>query len=292
LSPYYLTVSQCVDYNFRGLNNALFFVVTKVLIVFIDTKMGGIKTLLSNKVALITGSSRGIGAATAKLFAENGAAVAVNYNANKDAADAVVAEIENSGGKAIAIQADATEIDQAKALVAETQQKLGAIDILVLNANMPFPVVSFVDFQWEDFEKKLTSELKASFFCCQEVVPSMIENKAGNIVLVSSGLSRQPGPGFIAHSTAKSGLDAFGKSLAMELGGHGIRVNVIAPGLTLTDATAFHPDEIKQMIALNTPLGRVAEPEDIAGAILMMACEHSKFVSGTYTPVCGGMQMI
>ena len=249
-------------------------------------------TLLSNKVALVTGASRGIGAATARLFAENGASVAVNYLANKDAAEGVISDIEKSGGKAIAIQADATDFDQVKSLVAETQQKLGNIDILVLNANMPFPVVPFVDFQWEDFEKKLTSELKASFFCCKEVVPGMIAQKAGNIILVSSGLSRQAGPGFIAHSTAKSGLDAFGKSLALELGGHGIRVNVIAPGLTLTDATAFHPEEIKQMIAATTPLGRVAEPEDIAGAILMLASEHSKFVSGTYTPVCGGMQMI
>lgn len=110
--------------------------------------------------------------------------------------------------------------------------------------------------------------------------------------MISSGLSRQVGPGFIAHSTAKSGLDAFGKSLAMELGEHGIRVNVIAPGLVLTDATAFHPEEAKQAIASHTPMRRVADPEDIAGAILVMASEHSKFITGTYTPVCGGMQMI
>lgn len=248
--------------------------------------------LLASKVALITGAARGIGAATAKLFAENGAAVAVNYLSNKDAADSVVAEIEKAGGKAIAIKADATDKDQVKELVSRTRKELGEIDILVANANMPFPVAPFVEFQWEDFEKKLTSELKASFFSCQEIVPSMIERKSGSIVLISSGLSRQVGPGFIAHSTAKSGLDAFGKSLAMELGEHGIRVNVIAPGLVLTDATAFHPEEAKQMIASHTPMRRVANPEDIAGAILAIACEHSKFVTGTYTPVCGGMQMI
>ena len=248
--------------------------------------------LLSNKVALVTGAARGIGAATARLLAENGAAVAVNYLSNKDAADKVVADIEKANGRAIAIQADATDVDQVKEMVARTRKELGEIDILVANANMPFPVLPFVQFKWEDFEKKLTSELKASYFSCQEIVPGMIERKEGSIVLVSSGLSRQVGPGFIAHSTAKSGLDAFGKSLATELGEYGVRVNVIAPGLVLTDATAFHPEEAKQAIAAHTPMRRVANPEDIAGAIFLMVCDHSKFITGSYTPVCGGLQMI
>jgi len=247
--------------------------------------------LLSNKVALITGSSRGIGAATARLFAENGAAVVVNYFANSEAANAIVKDITQSGGKAIAIQADATNPDQVKELVSRTTSELGNIDILVLNASISFPVVPFVEFNWEDFELKLTQELKAAFFSCKEVVPGMIDRKQGNIIAISSGLSRDPGPGFIAHSTAKSGLDSFAKSLAMELGPHGIRVNVIAPGLTVTDATAFTPEEMKQMIAAHTPLRRLAQPEDIAGAILLMASDHSGFVSGTYTPVSGGIQM-
>jgi len=248
-------------------------------------------TLLSNKVALITGSSRGIGAATARLFAKNGAAVVVNYVAAADAANAVVAEITQAGGKAIAIQADATDPDQVKELVSKTTSELGNIDILVLNASISFPVVPFVDFKCEDFELKLTRELKAAFFICKEVVPGMVERNKGNIIAVSSGLSRDPGPGFIAHSTAKSGLDSFAKSLALELGPNGIRVNVIAPGLTLTDATAFTPEEMKQMLAAHTPLRRLAQPEDIAGAILLMASDHSGFVSGTYTPVSGGRQM-
>ena len=248
-------------------------------------------TLLSNKVALITGSSRGIGAATAKIFAENGAAVVVNYVAHSNAADAVVADITNSGGKAIAIQADVADPAQVKTMVSRATSELGNIDILVLNASITFPVVPFVDFKWEDFEYKLTRELKAAFFCCKEVVPGMIERNKGNIIAVSSGLSRQPGPGFIAHCTAKSGLDSFAKSLALELGPNGIRVNVIAPGLTVTDATAFTPEEMKQMIAANTPLRRLAQPEDVAGGILMLASDHSEFISGTYTPVSGGSQM-
>lgn len=248
-------------------------------------------TLLSNKVALVTGASRGIGAATARMFSENGASVIVNYVAHADAANGVVADITKSGGKAIAIQADVTNPAQVKEMVSRTTSELGDIDILVLNASISFPIVPFVDYKWEDFELKLTKELKAAFFCCKEVVPGMIERNKGNIIAVSSGLSRQPGPGFIAHSTAKSGLDSFAKSLALELGPHGIRVNVIAPGLTLTDATAFTPEEMKKMIASHTPLRRLAQPEDIAGAILLMASDHSGFVSGTYTPVSGGSQM-
>jgi 3-oxoacyl-[acyl-carrier protein] reductase len=109
---------------------------------------------------------------------------------------------------------------------------------------------------------------------------------------VSSGLSRTPSPGFVAHSTAKSALDAFSKSLALELGRHGIRVNVVSPGLTITDATVNQPEEMKQAIAGQTPLCRLGEPGDIAGAVLLYCTEWAKFITGTYMPVCGGMQML
>lgn len=247
--------------------------------------------LLKDKVALITGSSRGIGAATAKLFAEEGAKVAVNYVANEEAANAVAADIKQKGGTAIVVKADAADSAQVKEMVATVKEQLGVIDILVLNASITFPIVPFLEFPWDGFEAKLTRELKAAFYSCQEAVPDMIEKGSGSIVAVSSGLSRQPGPGFIAHSTAKSGLDSFAKSLAMELGPHGIRVNVIAPGLTDTDATAFQPEEMKQAIVAHTPMRRIGLPEDVAGAILSVACDHSRFVTGTYTPVSGGIQM-
>jgi len=247
--------------------------------------------LLSDKVALVTGSSRGIGAATARLLAANGAAVVVNYVSNGKAAEGVVTDIAALGGKAVSIQGDATDRNQVKAMVEKTLAQFGRIDILVLNAGISFPVMPFMNFRWEDFERKLTHELKAAFFACQEVVPGMIERKSGSIVMVSSGLSRYPGPGFVAHSTAKSGLDAFAKSLAAELGPYGIRVNVIAPGLTETDATAMQPQEMKNAIAEHTPMKRLGQPEDVAGAILMMSCDHTGFVTGTYTPVCGGSQM-
>ncbi|MCG8334533.1 MAG: SDR family oxidoreductase [Proteobacteria bacterium] len=248
--------------------------------------------LLSQKIALITGASRGIGAATAKLLAAHGASVAVNYARSAEAADQVVQEIAKAGGRALAVQADVSDPEQIKQMVDTVKNELGIIDIMVLNAGFTFPTVPFIQYPWQDFEKKLTNEIKSAFFCCKEVVPMMLEKKSGCIVAVSSGLSRQPGIGFVAHSSAKSALDAFVKSLALELGPEGIRVNVVAPGLTETDAISHMPEEIKKQMADHTPLRRNAMPDDIAGAVLMMASEETRFVTGAYLPVSGGGHMI
>jgi len=248
--------------------------------------------LLEGKVAIVTGSSRGIGAATAKLLAANGAKVAVNYTRDRDRGQEVVAEIAKAGGRAILVQADVTVPEQVTAMVTKTESDLGRVDILVNNAGIRFPVMPFVDYRWEEFERKLVNEMKASFFCCQAVAKSMIERHTGCIVNVSSGLSRVPGPGFVAHSSAKSALDGFSKSLAQELGPHGIRVNVVAPGLTLTDATRNQPKAMHEAAADRTPLKRLGQPEDIAGAVLFLCTDWARFITGTYLPVCGGTQMI
>jgi len=210
--------------------------------------------MLKDKVAVVTGSSRGIGASVARLLAANGAKVAVNYATNKAAGQQVVAEIVAAGGRAMLARADVTVRAEVDAMVKAVEAELGPIDVLVNNANMSFPVAPFLEYRWEDFERKLTNELKASFFTCQAVAPAMVRRRAGAIVNVSSGLSRVPGPGFIAHSSAKSALDAFSRSLALELGPHGVRVNVVAPGLTLTDATAHQPKQMHEAIAAHTPL--------------------------------------
>jgi 3-oxoacyl-[acyl-carrier protein] reductase len=246
---------------------------------------------LRDKVALVTGASRGIGAATARLLARHGVRVAVNWHRSEEAARKVVADIAASGGRALAVRADVTVREEVDAMVRTVERDLGPVEILVANAAIGFPVRPFTQYAWEDFERKLTGEMKAAFFPGQAVVPGMVARRGGCIVHVSSGLSRVPGPGFVAHSSAKSALDAFSRALALELGPHGIRVNVVAPGLTRTDATAHQPREMHEAVAARTPLRRIAEPEDVAGSILFLCAAWSGDVTGAYLPVSGGIQM-
>ena len=248
--------------------------------------------LLKGRVVVVTGASRGIGAATARLLARHGAAVGVNYFQSEEKARKVVADIQAEGGRAVALKADVRDRAQVDAMAREAAKALGPVDTLVVNASISFPIVPFLEYRWEDFEAKLSGELKAAFFCCKAFVPPMVERKTGCVIGISSGLSRHPGNGFCAHSTAKSALDSFMKSLAFELGPKGIRVNVVAPGLTDTDATAFQSKEEKEAVARMTPLKRIGLPEDVAGAVLFIASDEARFVSGAYIPVSGGIQMI
>jgi 3-oxoacyl-[acyl-carrier protein] reductase len=248
--------------------------------------------LLENRVVLVTGGSRGIGAATCKLLARHGARVAVNYHQSAQAAQAVVDAIAAEGGTAVAVRADTREAAQVEAMVQTAQEKLGPVDTLVVNAGIGFPQKPFLELGWDAFEAKLLGEIKSAFHSVKALAPGMVQRRQGCIIAVSSGLSRHPGLGFSAHSTAKSGLDALMKSLALELGPAGVRVNVIAPGLTATDATAHLPREAVDHAARTAPLRRIGRPEDIAGAILLLACEEARFVHGAYLPVSGGTLML
>lgn len=247
--------------------------------------------MLINKVAIVTGASRGIGAATARLLAQQHAKVVVNYFSNAAAAEQVVAAIQAEGGKAIAIQADARDEAQMNTLVQETLHHFGRIDILVSNASIGFPMASFMDVSWNDLELKVSDELKAAFVPARAVAPTMIEQQSGKLIFISSGLSNFAQAGFIAHGVAKSALNAFVRYVANELGAHQITANIISPGMVETDATLYTPVEIKQQTAQITPLGRIAQPEDIASAVLLYASAHSDFITGAYVPVSGGMEM-
>lgn len=248
--------------------------------------------LLEGRNVVVTGSSRGIGAATARLAGRHGARVVVNYRTNREAAERVVSQIVADGGTAVTVQADVTIPDEVRLLAQTAAQKLGPIDSLVINAAIQFRIAPFLDYPWEDFASKLNGELSAAFHCFKEFVPPMLELGRGSIVAVSSGLSKHPGEGFCAHSTAKAGLNALVRAVASELAPRGIRVNTVSPGLTDTDATAFMPAERKNMMAAVTPLRRIARPDDIAGMVIALLSDLAVFNTGAYIPVDGGMTML
>jgi 3-oxoacyl-[acyl-carrier protein] reductase len=247
---------------------------------------------LQGKVALVTGASRGIGAAIARDLADHDAAVVINYLQAKDKAEALKNDITAAGGRAITVQADVRDRGAVDRMVATAEKELGTIDILVNNANIDFPMLPFAEMSWPDIEAKLTGEIGAMVHCCQAVIPGMMEKQYGKIILVSSTLSREPGYGFGAHCAAKAAVDSLARTMAKELGPSGIYVNVVGPGLTRTDATAGLPSNVFRHTAEHTPLLRVAEPQDIASVIMFLASEMSDYVTGQYIPVNGGGFML
>jgi amino acid adenylation domain-containing protein len=259
---------------------------------FFEMSVGTSGGLLRDKVVLITGASRGIGSATARLLARHGAKVAINYLSNEVRALRVKELIESDGGTADIFQGDVTEPDQATRVVNAVRDRFGDIDVLVSNAAIGFMLRSFVDYEWKDFQRKLDSEIRSMFYLCKAVAPHMIRRGKGSIIAVSSSMSRTWGNGFIAHSTAKSALDSFVRSLACELGPEGIRVNTVAPGLILTDATANLSPYVKDAASARCPLRRNGLPRDVAGAVLFLASDLSQFMTGTYLPVDGGITML
>lgn len=248
--------------------------------------------MLAGKVVLITGASRGIGSTAAMLLASHGAKVAINYRKSEDRARRVKQLIEDDGGEAELFQADVTDRAQVDRMVADVLATFGKIDVLVSNAAIGFKFRSFLEFEWEDFQRKVNDEVAQLFFLCKAVVPGMVERGEGSIVSVSSAMSKSHGEGFVSHSAAKAALDAFVRSLAAELGPSGIRVNTVAPGLIITDATANLPPSVKESAAAWTPLRRNGVARDVAGALLFYASDMSRFVTGSYQPVDGGMTML
>jgi 3-oxoacyl-[acyl-carrier protein] reductase len=247
---------------------------------------------LKDKVALITGASRGIGAASAKALAYHGATIVINYIKSRDKAEALLSEIKEAGGKGMVFQADVRDPAAVIGMVESTLKEFGKIDVLVNNANINFPIRPFIELTWDQIEAKILGEMKALYNCSQAVLKDMLNRKSGKLIFVSSSLSRFPGFGFSAHAAAKSAMDSMAKVMAMELGPSGITVNVVGPGLTLTDATAGQPKEVHEQIAAITPLRRLGLPDDIAGVVLFLASSLSDYLNGEYIPVTGGSFMI
>jgi len=247
---------------------------------------------LNGKVVIVTGASRGIGAAIAKSLASHGASVIINYVKNRDKAEQVLNEIKGSGGKGIVLQADVRDSSAVGNMVAEGIKEFGKIDVLINNANINFPIKPFTELSWDDIEAKMIGEMKALYNCSQAVLNDMMKRNSGKLIFISSGLSRHPGYGFSAHAAAKSAMDSIAKVMALELGPYGITVNVIGPGLTRTDATSGMPEEGFKGSADMTPLRRVGEPRDIAGAAVFLCSSLAEYITGAYIPVNGGSFMI
>lgn len=249
--------------------------------------------LLQGRVALITGASRGIGAATARLFARHGAAVGVNYNTNAAKAQEVVETIRSEGGRAIAVQASVDDAKQLEAMAQLVERELGPIDTLIMNAVAVhrFGLVPVLESSWEMYQDIVMGELAGVYFPARVVAPLMVERKRGNLIAVSSLMARLARADSSAHAAGKASVEAFMKVLAGELGPHGVRVNVVAPGLTRTEASAPVIREREETYSKMVPLRRIGHPEDVAGAILLLATDEARYLTGNYLAVGGGSYM-
>lgn len=247
---------------------------------------------IKGKVVLVTGASRGIGAAIAESLGAHEATVIVNYVNSKEKAEGTLKKIKSLGGNGMICQADVRNADEVNTMVDTTIKTYGHIDALVNNANINFPIKPFIALTWDEINAKISGEMAALYNCSQAVLRNMVPRKSGKLIFISSGLSRNPGYGFSAHSAAKSAVDSIAKVMAVELGPEGITVNVIGPGLVRTDATAGQPEEMQARIASATPLRRIGEPEDIAGVTVFLCSSLSDFVTGEYFPVNGGAFML
>ena len=250
-----------------------------------------------NKTVLITGASRGIGAAIARLFAENGANVAINYwsaadSVNPTAAQDLLLDIKSSGGRAQIYNADISNSIHVSKMIEAIAEDFGEITHLIFNAFIPFQPKAMLDYEWEEFNKKVSSDIKSNFILAKAVLPSMVKNKFGVVIGISSGLSRYPGSHFSPYSISKAALNSFIRSISFEYGKDGIRANIIAPGFTSTDPNQHVAVSERQAIANMTPLRRTAEPIDIAKSVLLLASDYAQFVTGGYVPVDGGFTMV
>ncbi len=246
--------------------------------------------MLQDKIAIVTGASRGIGAAIAVELASQGATVVVNHRDSTAQAEAVVAQIVAAGGHALAIQADVSIFADAQRLVKETVERLGRVDILVNNAGTTRDTLLMMMSE-EAWDTVIQTNLKSAFNCSKAALRPMVKQRAGRIINISSvvGLAGQAGQ--TNYSASKAGMIGFTKALAREVGGRNITVNSIAPGFVPTVLTEVLTEEQKQVAIAMTPLGRFAKPEEIAYAVAFLASERAAFITGQILSVDGGLVM-
>jgi len=250
-----------------------------------------------DRVILVTGASRGIGAAIAKAFAAEGGLVIVNYRANAEAAAAVAAQCRALGGEALTVAADVTSAEAVAAMAEQIAQEIGRLDVVVNNAFAPYRFdpdnrARFWETPWESYDQQFEGAVKAAYTVSRAMLPLLQRRSGASIVNVASDLVTRPSIPYHDYTTAKAALVGFSRNLAAELGPLGIRVNCVAPGLVYpTDASAATKEEVREMLIAQTPLQRLATPADVAGPVLFLASDWSGFVTGQMLHVDGGLVM-
>lgn len=242
------------------------------------------------KSVLITGGSRGIGAAAAIAFAHAGYNVAFTWNHHGHAAEQVLARAQQAapGGQFLALRADAADPAQVALAVRRAEQELGGLQALVCNAGIAQQKL-FTDTTDEDWRRIMSVDLDGAFYACRAALPGMIHRKYGRILLVSSMWGQTGGSCEVAYSAAKAGLIGLGKALAKEEGPSGITVNVVAPGVIDTDMMAGFSEEDRAVLAEDTPVGRLGTPEEIARTLVFLADEASGYITGQVIGQNGGL---
>lgn len=246
--------------------------------------------MLKNKVALVTGASRGIGRAIALTLSGYGAIVVVNYCGSKDKADEVVNQIKENGGTAVAYQADIADFEAVKTMFSDIIKEYGRINILVNNAGITRDNL-ILKMSEEDFDAVIHTNLKGVFNCLKQASRIMLKQKEGRIINISSISGVVGNPGQANYCAAKAGVIGITKSLAKELGSRGITVNAVAPGYINTDMTAVLKDDLKEKVTELIPLKRLGEVEDIAETVAFLASDKASYITGQTIQVDGGLGM-
>ncbi|MHB1016368.1 MAG: 3-oxoacyl-[acyl-carrier-protein] reductase [Coriobacteriia bacterium] len=243
---------------------------------------------LEGRVALVTGASRGIGAAVAWRLAAEGASVVVNFAGRADAAAAVVSAIEQGGGSAIAVQADVSDSAACAALVDAAVARFGRIDILVNNAGITRDGL-LVRMSDDDWRSVIDTNLSGAFYLARSVGKLMMKQRSGSIVNMASVVGVMGNAGQVNYAAAKAGLIGMTKSIARELAGRGVRVNAVAPGFIATDMTDALPEAAREAAVSSIAMGRLGTPEDIAAAVAFLASDDAAYITGQVIAVDGGM---
>ena len=246
--------------------------------------------MLTDKIALVTGASRGIGRATAKLLAAQGAYVYVNYLGSEQAAQETVMEIKDSGGSAETVQCNVADFKQCQDMIADIMKKSGRLDILVNNAGITKDGL-LMKMSEEDYDQVMDINLKGTFHTIRHASRYMLKQRSGKIINLTSVSGVLGNAGQANYSASKAGVIGLTKSAARELASRGICVNAVAPGYVQTDMTSVLSDQVREQMLGQIPLGRAASPEEIASVVLFLASGQSDYMTGQVLHVDGGMAM-